>query len=78
MTPAALIRSLRARLDLTQAQLAESLGVHRRTVQHWERGGDDPREGYAPGAEQVEALARLAGVEIVVGAAGWRIEPGAP
>jgi transcriptional regulator with XRE-family HTH domain len=74
VTPAALVRTLRTRLSLTQTALADALGVHVRTVQHWERGGEDPREGYAPGAEQVEALARLAGVEIVVGASGWRVE----
>lgn len=37
MTPAELKR-LRARLGLTQAQLAERLGVDRNTVTRWEMG----------------------------------------
>ena len=37
MTPDDL-RSLRARLDLTQQQLADLLGVHQTTVARWETG----------------------------------------
>lgn len=37
MTPAQL-KTLRARLDLTQQQLAEALGVASNTVTRWEMG----------------------------------------
>jgi DNA-binding XRE family transcriptional regulator len=37
MTPA-LFKALRARLGLTQAELAEKLGVERNTVNRWEMG----------------------------------------
>ena len=32
------VRRLRRRLELTQAQLAARLGVHKLTVSRWERG----------------------------------------
>ena len=68
MTPAALLRSLRARLDITQAQLAERLAVSIRTIQLWER-----EDGHAPGAATLRELARIADVAIQVDARGWRV-----
>jgi len=68
-----LVLELRQRAGLTQAELAEKLGLHTRTVQHWEHGGDDPTRGYAPGAEQLEALAKLAGVTVYTAGKGWKI-----
>lgn len=65
-----LIRALRARCKWTQAQLADQLGVHVRTVQHWETGGDDPTRGYAPGADQIERLADIADVAVTVSTGG--------
>jgi transcriptional regulator with XRE-family HTH domain len=72
-TPA-LVAELRRRAGLTQAQLAEALGVHVRTVQHWEYDGPpDPRRGYPPGAEHLEALAKRAGVTVYTAGDGWEI-----
>lgn len=68
MTPAALIRSLRARLDLTQAQLAERLSVSLRTLQHWER-----EDGHDCGTATIREMAEIAGVTIEVDAKGWRV-----
>lgn len=38
---ARLVRSMRRHMDLTQAELAEALGVDRKTVSRWERGTVD-------------------------------------
>lgn len=58
--PSALIRTIRARLGLTQEQLAERLGVSFATVNRWEGGHARPQRA----AEQaLIALAREAGVE---------------
>ena len=46
------IRRIRAKLDLSQSEFAELLGVSTRTLQHWEQG----RKAGAPGV----ALLRLA------------------
>lgn len=68
MTPDALVRSLRARLNLTQTEMAERLGCSLRTVQLWER-----EDGHAPGAATLLELARIADVAIQVDARGWRV-----
>ena len=67
MTLAALIRSLRARLDLTQAELAEHLACSVRTLQLYESGAQ------SPGSAMLAELARVAGVAIQVDARGWRV-----
>ena len=38
------IHRLRERVGLSQRQLAKRIGVHRRTVQHWENGRHLPRD----------------------------------
>jgi transcriptional regulator with XRE-family HTH domain len=38
------LRTLRGRVGLTQRELAETLGVARRTIQRWEAGDTYPRE----------------------------------
>ena len=43
----------RGRTGLTQAQLAERLGIHRRSVQDWEAGAN------YPSAERLQALVRV-------------------
>lgn len=37
------VRALRARLGLTQAELAERLGTRQQTVSEWETGASTPR-----------------------------------
>ena len=49
---AAVIRSRRAALDITQGELARRVGVNVTTVCAWE----DPEGGYIPGADKVWAL----------------------
>jgi type I restriction enzyme M protein len=56
----ATLRAIRARLDLTQEQLAERLGVSFATVNRWEGGGSKPQRA---AQEAILALAREAGVE---------------
>ncbi|MEW6488530.1 MAG: N-6 DNA methylase [Thermodesulfobacteriota bacterium] len=56
----ALLRALRAKLDLTQEQLAERLGVSFATVNRWEGGGTKPQRA---AQEAIAALAREAGLE---------------
>ena len=58
----ATLRALRASLDLTQAELAEKLGVSFATVNRWEGGSTVPQKA---ARETIEALARKAGVEPV-------------
>jgi type I restriction enzyme M protein len=55
-----LLRGIRARLNLTQEQLAERLGVSFATVNRWEGGGNKPQRA---AQEAILALAREAGVE---------------
>ena len=58
--PATLL-AIRSRLDLTQAQLAERLGVSFATVNRWEGGGNKPQK--APMA-RILALAAVEGIEV--------------
>ncbi|TSE20079.1 Type I restriction enzyme EcoKI M protein [Tepidimonas alkaliphilus] len=55
-----LLRSIRAKLNLTQEQLAARLGVSFATVNRWEGGGNKPQRA---AQEAILALAREAGVE---------------
>jgi type I restriction enzyme M protein len=57
---AATLRAIRARLDLTQEQLAERLGVSFATVNRWEGGANVPQKA---AREAIENLAREAGVD---------------
>ena len=54
------LRAIRAKLDLTQEQLAERLGVSFATVNRWEGGGNKPQRA---AQEAILALAREAGIE---------------
>lgn len=56
----ATLRAIRAKLDLTQEQLAERLGVSFATVNRWEGGDTKPQRA---AQEAILALAREAGVE---------------
>ena len=55
----ATLRAIRAKLDLTQEQLAEVLGVSFATVNRWEGGAAKPQRA---ALESIEHLARDAGV----------------
>jgi type I restriction enzyme M protein len=55
------LRAIRASFDLTQAELAERLGVSFATVNRWEGGGNQPQK--APLA-RILALASEAGVDV--------------
>jgi len=57
---AAVLRAIRANLDLTQTELAELLGVSFATVNRWEGGGNKPQR--APMARILE-LAAEAGID---------------
>jgi len=59
---AATLRAIRAKLDLTQEQLAERLGVSFTTVNRWEGGSTVPQKA---ARETIEALACDASVEPV-------------
>ncbi len=54
-----LLLAIRAKLDLTQQQLADRLGVSFASVNRWE-GGTKPQKA---AKEAIEALAREAGVD---------------
>lgn len=58
----AVLRAIRAKLNLTQEQLAERLGVSFATVNRWEGGTTVPQKA---ARETISALARDAGVESV-------------
>mgnify|MGYP001475741592 CR=1 FL=1 len=53
------LRAIRSRLDLTQIELAERLGVSFATVNRWEGGANKPRKAAMAG---ISALADEAGV----------------
>lgn len=57
----AVLRAIRASLELTQAELAERLGVSFATVNRWEGGGNKPQKGPM---ERIRALADEAGVDL--------------
>ena len=57
----ATLRAIRARLDLTQDQLAERLGVAFATVNRWEGGGTRPQKA---AQEAIVALAEEAGLDM--------------
>lgn len=57
----ATLRTIRANLDLTQAELAEKLGVSFATVNRWEGGGNKPQK--SPMARILE-LAAEAGIDV--------------
>jgi type I restriction enzyme M protein len=59
---AATLRAIRAKLNLTQEQLAKRLGVSFATVNRWEGGTNVPQKA---ARETIAALARDAGVEPV-------------
>ncbi|WP_131723973.1 helix-turn-helix domain-containing protein, partial [Mycobacteroides abscessus] len=65
----ATLRAIRANLDLTQAELAERLGVSFATVNRWEGGGNKPQKGPM---ERILALAEEASVDLD------RMEPSVP
>ncbi len=56
----ATLRAIRAKLNLTQEQLAERLGVSFATVNRWESGGTRPQRA---AREAIAELAREAGIE---------------
>jgi type I restriction enzyme M protein len=56
----ATLRSIRAKLNLTQEQLAERLGVSFATVNRWEGGSSKPRKA---AREVIAALAQEAGID---------------
>ena len=55
----AVLRAIRARLDLTQEQLAERLGVSFASINRWEGGTNMPQKA---AQEAIAALAAEAGV----------------
>ena len=57
---AATLRAIRAKLNLTQEQLAERLGVSFATVNRWEGGSNMPQKA---AREAIAALAPEAGVD---------------
>lgn len=62
----ATLRSIRAKLNLTQEQLAERLGVSFATVNRWEGGNSKPQKA---AREVIATLARAAGIDEANGAA---------
>lgn len=55
-----MLRAIRAKLSLTQEQLAERLGVSFATVNRWEGGGSKPQRA---ATEAISALAAEAGID---------------
>lgn len=56
-----MLRAIRASLELTQAELAERLGVSFATVNRWEGGGNKPQKGPM---ERILAMAEEASVDL--------------
>jgi type I restriction enzyme M protein len=67
------LRAIRAKLDLTQEQLAERLGVSFATVNRWE-GGTKPQKA---ARDVIDALAREAGVDATEGGGNTAAESAA-
>ncbi len=61
------LQAIRARLDLTQKQLAERLGASFATVNRWEVGGGTPKKA---ARTAIAALAAEAGVDAAEPGAG--------
>lgn len=59
-TTSSILRAIRAKLNLTQEQLAERLGVSFATVNRWEGGANEPQKA---AREVIDALAREAGID---------------
>lgn len=59
-TTSSILRAIRAKLNLTQEQLAERLGVSFATVNRWEGGANEPQKS---AREVIDALAREAGID---------------
>jgi type I restriction enzyme M protein len=55
-----ILRAIRGKLNLTQEQLAERLGVSFATVNRWEGGSNAPQKA---ALEVIAALAREAGID---------------
>jgi type I restriction enzyme M protein len=70
---AAMLRAIRAKLDITQEQLAERLGVSFATVNRWEAGANTPQRA---AREVIATLAEEAGVS-PLGEANSSAEPAA-
>ncbi|MGC4392851.1 N-6 DNA methylase [Agrobacterium sp. M50-1] len=62
--PSAILRAIRAKLDLTQEQLAERLGVSFATINRWEGGLNAPQKA---ARAAITALAVEAGVDVGIG-----------
>ena len=60
MTNSELLRAVRSRLNLTQEQLAERLGVSFATVNRWEGGANVPQKA---AREKIALLAKEAGLD---------------
>lgn len=64
------LQSIRAALDLTQAELAERVGVSFATVNRWEGGANKPQRAQLA---KITTLAEEAGVDLGEGHAGGAI-----
>src|ERR1700730_804417 len=71
---AATLRAIRSKLDLTQEQLAERLGVSFATVNRWEGGSTLPQKA---AQEVIAALAQEVGLSPEDGATGDTAAPAA-
>ncbi|MSQ33602.1 MAG: XRE family transcriptional regulator [Dehalococcoidia bacterium] len=61
------VRALRAQLGLTQARMAEEMGVRQQTISEWETGAYQPR---GASATLLGVVAERAGFEYKVGVTG--------
>ena len=41
------VKNIRLKLNISQTELADMLGIHMRTIQNWESGGKIPKSKYA-------------------------------
>ena len=64
------LKAIRTRLELTQEQLAERLGVSFATVNRWEGGANAPKKG---ARAAIVALAEEAGIDTVDPEAGVEV-----